>query len=103
MHLDPQDTIVALSSSAGSGGRAIIRLSGPKASHIAARIFTTSAAIEPCRRGCYAGQIELPGLAAALPADLYFRPAPRTYTGQDLIELHTLSCPPLVELVVARC
>jgi tRNA modification GTPase len=36
-----------------------------------------------------------------LPADLHFWPAPRTYTGQDLAELHVLSSPPLVELLAA--
>jgi tRNA modification GTPase len=32
---------------------------------------------------------------------LYFWPAPRTYTGQPLAELHTVSSPPLVERLVA--
>jgi tRNA modification GTPase len=36
-----------------------------------------------------------------LPADLYFWPGPRSYTGQDLAELHTVSSPPLVERTVA--
>ncbi len=27
---------------------------------------------------------------------------PHTYTGQAVAELHTLSCPPLVELLIAR-
>jgi tRNA modification GTPase len=37
-----------------------------------------------------------------LPADLYVWPAPRSYTGQEMAELHTLSCPPLVDLLVAQ-
>jgi tRNA modification GTPase len=37
---------------------------------------------------------------APLPADLHFWPAPRTYTGQELVELHTFSSPPLVDLLV---
>jgi tRNA modification GTPase len=44
----------------------------------------------------------LPGLNAPLPADLYAWPAPRTYTGQDVTELHTLACPPLVDLLVTQ-
>ena len=36
-----------------------------------------------------------------LPADFYYWPGPRSYTGQDVVELHTLACPPLVDLVVA--
>jgi tRNA modification GTPase len=41
-------------------------------------------------------------VAAPLPADLYVWSAPRSYTGQQLAELHTLSCPPLVDLLVAQ-
>jgi tRNA modification GTPase len=37
-----------------------------------------------------------------LPADLHVWPTPRTYTGQEIIEIHTLSSPPLVELLIAQ-
>jgi tRNA modification GTPase len=99
---DPQDTIVALSSAPGPGGRAVVRLSGPVALDVAAKVFTTSRVILPGQRRCYAGHIHLPDVAAPLPADLYVWPAPRTYTGQTLTELHTLSCPPLVDQLVAQ-
>jgi tRNA modification GTPase len=46
--------------------------------------------------------VRLPGVAAQLPADLYLWPAPRSYTGQEIVELHTLSSPPLVELLIAE-
>src|SRR4029078_138838 len=39
------------------------------------------------------------GVHSPLPADLYFWPAPRTYTGQELVALHTLASPPRVELL----
>ena len=39
---------------------------------------------------------------SALPADCYVWKAPRTYTGQNVVELHTLSVPPLVDLLIAR-
>jgi tRNA modification GTPase len=45
--------------------------------------------------------VSLPGVAAPLPADVYFWRGPHSYTGQDVAELHTLSCVPLVELLVA--
>jgi tRNA modification GTPase len=45
--------------------------------------------------------VRLPGVPAPLPTDLYFWPAPNSYTGQDMAELHTLSCPPLVERLLA--
>lgn len=95
---DPQDTIVALATAPGPGGRAIVRLSGPAALAVARSVFVTPAA--PVRRGVLAGHLQLPDVAAPLPADLYTWPAPHTYTGQELVELHTLSCPPLVDLLV---
>src|SRR3984893_5611497 len=99
---DPQDTIVALSSAAGPGGRAIVRLSGPRAIHIATAVFTTNDLCLPEQRQCREGSLRLPGVAAPLPAALYVWPAPRTYTGQEMVELHTLSSPPLIELLVAQ-
>lgn len=99
---DPQDTIVALSSAAGPGGRAIIRLSGPNAMRIASAVFTTNDLFLPEQRQCREGSLCLPGVAAPLPAALYVWPAPRTYTGQEMVEFHTLSSPPLVDLLVAQ-
>src|SRR5437016_3313572 len=97
---DPQDTIVALSSAPGPGARAIVRLSGSDALLVAVHVFETVGLARARRR--FEGGVRLPGLAATLPADLYVWPAPRTYTGQDVVELHTLSSPPLVELLVAE-
>jgi tRNA modification GTPase len=99
---DIRETIVALSSPPGPGGRAIVRLSGPSALACARSVFQTEEIIEPSRRHCYGGQIRLSGIHSPLPADLHFWPEPRTYTGQELVELHTLSCPPLVELLIAQ-
>jgi tRNA modification GTPase len=46
--------------------------------------------------------IPLPGLASALPVEIYFWKAPHTYTGQELVELHTVSSPPLVDLLIGQ-
>jgi tRNA modification GTPase len=98
--LDFQETIVALSSAAGPGARAIIRLSGPTALECAAAVFPGDPDLLP--RRCYSGQVSLPGISSPLPADLYFWRAPRSYTGQDVVELHTLSVPPLLDLLIAK-
>jgi tRNA modification GTPase len=100
---DPQDTIVALSSAAGPGARAVVRLSGRHALAIASKAFHSDTPPEPHANRFYAGEIKLPNVATGLPADLYIWPAPRSYTGQDVVELHTISSPPLVDLVVAEC
>jgi tRNA modification GTPase len=99
---DLHDTIVALSSAAGPGGRAVVRLSGPDALRLAAAVFTAAGPVPPHERRRHAGTVRLSGVAADLPAELHVWPAPHTYTGQNLVELHTLSSPPLVELLVAR-
>src|SRR5438309_3577381 len=91
MLLDPQDTIVALSSAAGPGGRAIVRLSGPQALRIAEVVFSSDEPPPSEPRHCREGKLRLTGVASPLPATLYLWPAPRTYTGQEIVELHTLS------------
>jgi tRNA modification GTPase len=100
---DPQDTIVALSSAAGPGARAIVRLSGQCSLAIAHKLFHSRPALQPGQRRFVSGHIKLLGLASPLPADCYLWPAPRSFTGQEVVELHTISSPPLVELVVAEC
>jgi tRNA modification GTPase len=98
----PDDTIVALSSAAGPGARAVVRLSGPAAFSVSSAGFHADETITPTLRRCYRGHLSLPSLATPLSADLYCWPGPRSYTGQDIAELHTISCPPLIDLLVAE-
>jgi tRNA modification GTPase len=96
-----RDTIAALSTAPGPGGRAIVRISGPAAVPVVATLFTAPQPLVAGRRGLCAGHLHLPDLAP-LPADVYLWAAPRSYTGQDLAEIHLISCPPLVELLIAQ-
>jgi tRNA modification GTPase len=91
------DTIVALASPPGPGARAVVRLSGPAATSIVATVFTDL----PTRRALARGNLRLPDVHSPLPADVYVMPGPRSYTGQDCVELHTVSSPPLVELLIS--
>jgi tRNA modification GTPase len=96
-----QDTIVALSSAPGCGARAIVRLSGPRAAGLTLPLFRL--AVEtPVSRSLVQGALHLDDLASPLPADLYLWPSPRTYTGQEMAEIHTLSSLPLVELLIGQ-
>src|SRR5262245_52747590 len=95
-----EDTIVALASAPGAGARAIVRVSGPRAFGVAEQVVNVSL---PRERRWLAAQANLPNAFSPLPVDVYVWPAPRTYTGQDIVELHTLGCPPLVDLVVTQC
>lgn len=98
MHADPQDTIVALSTAPGPGARAVVRLSGPAALAVASALFTPGLAAQ---RRIFPGTLRLPAVPD-LPAVVYVFPEPHSYTGQDVVEIHTLSSPPLVELLIAR-
>jgi tRNA modification GTPase len=98
---DLQEPIVVLSSAAGPGTRAIVRLSGAEVLPLAAGIFSSHVPLEHKRR-CWEGGVRLPEIYSPLSADLYFFPGPHSYTGQDLVELHVLSSPPLIELLVSQ-
>lgn len=82
------DTIVAISSATGPAARSIVRLSGPDAFGLAERIFS-----EPLKdKG---GFRTLPGVVTikepypiSVPARAYLFRAPRSYTRQDIVELH---------------
>ncbi len=90
--LTPDDTIVALSSPPGASARAVVRLSGPRAWALAGEVF---APLPPAPRARVDGALRLPGWPAADAVAVGFR-APRSYTGQDLVELWVPGAPPLV-------
>ncbi len=98
----PEDTIVALSSAAGPGARAVVRLSGPNARAVVDAVFLASRDRQGAASGrvLQPGSLTLTGVHSPLPATLYFFAAPNTYTGQDLAELHAVSSPPLVERLI---
>lgn len=102
MPLHPEDTIVALSSAPGPGARAVVRLSGPAAAAAVSAVFNSDPPLGQTRRGLIEGQAHLPGMASPLPTAVYWWPGPGSYTGQDLAEVHTLSSPPLVNLLIAE-
>jgi tRNA modification GTPase len=99
---DPEDTIVALSSASGPGARAVIRITGSRAFEILVASGMAAGPIDCSKRHFVSVELRLSGVHSPLPADVYVWPNPHTYTGQDLLELHTISSPPLVELVIAQ-
>jgi tRNA modification GTPase len=95
------DTIVAVSSPpappTGGGVRAIIRLSGPAAWRLAREVVEL-----PAEAGVgYHGNLVLPLLHPSTPfaGVLLFR-APRSFTGEDIAELHMPSAPALVRACI---
>jgi tRNA modification GTPase len=96
----PEDTIVALSSAAGPGMRAIVRLSGPGTRNAIEQLLAPPLP-ELRPRHWQPVELALGGFSSPLPAEWYFFPGPNSYTGQDLAELHTVSSPPVLERLIA--
>ena len=102
------DTIAAISSTIGHSPRGILRLCGPQAVPIADRLFAPD---EPpalsARPGhaCFLGRLRLspPEPTPSLPAEAYLFRAPRSYTQQDVVELHTLGSPPVLSMTLQYC
>ncbi len=96
------DTIAALATPPGEGGIAIVRLSGPNARRVLEMVF------KPHKKGPYRSQTLRYGSVfdgnAALDEALavVFR-APRSYTGEDVCEIHTHGSPLVAARVLALC
>jgi tRNA modification GTPase len=92
------DTIVAAATPPGRGGVGIVRISGPLAEPIArafmGRVPVARYATSARFRAADGGAIDA-GLA------LYF-PAPHSYTGEDVLELHGHGGPVPIEALIAR-
>ena len=93
-----QSTIVAAATPPGRGGIGIVRISGPAAARIARAMLGTLPKPRYATRARFAaadgGAID-EGLA------LYF-PAPHSYTGEDVLELHGHGGPVPIESLITR-
>jgi tRNA modification GTPase len=87
-----RDTIVAIASPPGAGERGILRLSGH-----AARSIVASRAVEPWPdvRGVH--EVRLRDAQGTQPALLLWMPGPRSYTREDVVELHVCGNPWLID------
>ena len=84
MHNAQQDTIAALATPSGRGGIAIVRISGPEALTIGKRISGISP--EPRQaHTCVFRDDEGQRIDKGL---MLFFPRPRSFTGEDVVELH---------------
>ena len=76
------DTILAQASAPGPG-RAVVRISGPRARDVAALAFSPTPSVA---RAVQAGRVRLRG--AEIDAFALTMVAPRSFTGEDTVELH---------------
>ncbi|MCK9489384.1 MAG: tRNA uridine-5-carboxymethylaminomethyl(34) synthesis GTPase MnmE [Xanthomonadales bacterium] len=97
--MSSRDTIAAVASAHGQAGIGVIRLSGPQSLAIAGQLCAGAAL--PPRQVLYrsfrdqAGQVIDRGLVLVFPA-------PASYTGEDVVELHGHGNPILLDLLLAR-
>lgn len=102
---DPHDTIAAVSSAPGRSARSLVRITGPNTWAVLDAVcpgWRDAPEDRPARVARVASQARLPGVVSPLPVMLLVWPAPRTYTGQDLAELHTFGCPPLIDALMSQ-
>jgi len=93
--VNPADTIVAISSAVGAAARMVVRLSGPLAPNLARALCRLD---DPPSPG--AARVRLHFADLVVPAWLYVFRAPRSYTGDDLVEFHLPGNPVLCRMLL---
>lgn len=92
------DTIVAIATPAGRGGIGVVRLSGPAVANIATALWSE---VPPARAARVRQFVDASGALIDTGLVLYF-PAPGSYTGEDVLELHAHGSPVVLDLLLAR-
>ncbi|MFN3149917.1 tRNA modification GTPase [Bremerella sp.] len=97
--MDLEQTIVAISSAPGIGGRSIIRLSGNEAVRLAMSVTTQPDEVTFATSQVAQREIRLPG-ERKLMADFWIWPTSRSYTKQPQVEIHLLGSRAIADLVL---
>jgi tRNA modification GTPase len=95
------DTICAIATPPGEGGIGILRLSGEKAVEIASRVFTGAGGRtvrDFTTHTLHHGELREPGGARLDEVLVAFMKAPRSYTGEDVVEFHCHGGPLVLRL-----
>lgn len=93
-------TIVATSTPRGYGGTALIRLSGPKALSIANKLLVSDKKLSP-RKAVFGTLFDDNGMIDT--AVVTFFNGPKSYTGEDIVEISVHGNPFICNLVVSAC
>ena len=97
--MDGNDTIAAIATAAGAAGVGIVRLSGPGRGHIARALCGR---LPPERQAARVHFREADG--SVIDDGLLLRfVAPRSFTGEDVVELQAHGSPVLLQRLLARC
>ena len=94
-----RDTIAAVATPPGRGGIGVVRISGPHAPQIAERLIGSTL---PARVATLARFKDASGAAVDEGIALFF-PAPHSYTGEAVLELHGHGGPIVMGMLLAAC
>ena len=100
--MSDRDTIVAVATGASRAGIGVVRLSGPRAHAIAAELCARATSDVAPRVARYARFLDDDGAVIDDGLVLAFV-APRSFTGEDVVELQGHGNPLLLARLVARC
>ncbi|WP_372716437.1 tRNA uridine-5-carboxymethylaminomethyl(34) synthesis GTPase MnmE [Immundisolibacter sp.] len=92
------DTIAAIATPPGRGGVGMVRISGPAAAAICQAL---TGSLPPPRQAQLASFHDADAQAIDRGLCLYF-PAPRSFTGEDVVELHGHGGPVVMDMLLAR-
>ncbi|OFZ69112.1 MAG: tRNA uridine-5-carboxymethylaminomethyl(34) synthesis GTPase MnmE [Betaproteobacteria bacterium RBG_16_56_24] len=93
------DTIAAIATAQGRGGIGVIRISGRGIAALASGILGK---LPAARYAAYGNFLDENGDALDQGIALFF-PAPHSYTGEDVLELHGHGSPAVQQLLLQRC
>src|SRR5262249_49445521 len=103
VHMYANDTIAAIATPPGPGGVGIVRLSGPLCGAIAdAMVVARREASRWTSHRLYRARIVDAGGAVVDEALAVLMRAPRSYTGEDVLEVHCHGSPAVLRGVLAR-
>jgi tRNA modification GTPase len=97
--MSASDTIAAIATPAGRGGVGVVRVSGAGVSAVIAGIVQRQLAARSATLATFRGA---DGEALDQGIALHF-PGPRSYTGEDVLELHGHGGPMVLGLLLGRC
>ncbi len=92
------ETIAAVATPAGRGGIGVVRVSGPGAAEVARGL---GGSLPPPRMAVLRAFMDAGGRPIDEGLMLYF-PAPRSYTGEDVLELHGHGGPVVMQMLLQR-
>ena len=98
MNNHPKETIAAVATPAGRGGVGVIRVSGEKVAHVVRFVLDKPL---HARKAYFLPFLDQDGTSIDSGLALFF-PAPHSFTGEDVLELHAHGSPVVLDLLMRR-